>query len=149
MYRMAVGAETLVFPRRACDEALARARSRELSGGTLRDLQLTQASLAEMSIEVDASALPIHCSAWAKDTGQDRVTREASRSRLHTTELAQAVFNRAVQIFAGDGVVSGTPVERLHREIRPLRIYEGTSEILNILLARHELRKSQQGSTYR
>ena len=93
-------------------------------------------------------ANPVYRSAWAKDTGQERVTREASMAKLQTTERAQAVIDRAVQIFGGDGFVSGGPVERLYREIRPLRIYEGTSEIQKILLARKELRKSQQGSTY-
>ena len=85
---------------------------------------------------MDASALLIYRSAWAKDSGQERVTREAAMAKLFATERAQEIIDRAMQIFGGLGVVSGTPVERLYREVRALRIYEGASEVQKVIIAR-------------
>ena len=137
--RSTVGAAALGMARRAYGEALKRARGRELFGGTLGDLQLTQAALADMATSIDAAALLVYRAAWTRDSGQERITREASMAKLFATEHAQKVIDRAVQLFGGEGVRSGSVVERLYREIRALRIYEGASEIQQLLIARHEL----------
>ncbi len=139
--RSTVGAAALGMARRAYAEALARARSRRLFGATLGDLQLTQAALADMATSLDASALLVYRAAWTRDAGQKRITREASMAKLFATEHAQKVIDRAVQLFGGEGVRSGSVVERLYREIRALRIYEGASEVQQLLIARHELRE--------
>lgn len=139
VFRTTVGAAALGFARRALDEALARAGTRELFGAPLANMQITQAKLAEMALDVDASALLVYRSAWAKDRGQERVSREAAMAKLHATEAAQQVIDKAVQLFGGSGVVSGEIVEKLYREIRALRIYEGASEVQKIIIARQEL----------
>ncbi len=138
--RPTVGASALGMARRAYGEALHRARGRKLFGGTLADLQLTQAALADMATSIDAAALLVYRAAWTRDSGQERITREASMAKLFATEHAQKVIDRAVQLFGGEGVRAGSVVERLYREIRALRIYEGASEIQQLLIARHELK---------
>ena len=140
--RSTVGAAALGMARRAYGEALQRARRRELFGGTLGDLQLTQAALADMATSIDAAALLVYRAAWTRDSGQERITREASMAKLFATEQAQNVIDRAVQLFGGEGVRAGSVVERLYREIRALRIYEGASEIQQLLIARHELQEN-------
>ena len=139
VFRSSVGAAALGFARRALDEALHRATSRKLFGGPLAELQLTQAALAEMATETDASALLVYRAAWTKDQGAARVTREASMAKLYATEAAQRVIDRAVQIHGGLGVTRGSAVEALYREIRALRIYEGASEVQRIVIARQTL----------
>jgi acyl-CoA dehydrogenase len=139
VFRTTVGAAALGLARRALDEALARCRSREISGRKLADYQLTQARLADMALAVDASALLVYRSAWGKDAREGRRsvhnTREAAMAKLYATESAQQVIDSAVQLFGGVGVVLGSTVERLYREIRALRIYEGTSEIQKLVIA--------------
>ena len=135
VFRATVGAAALGFARRALDEAVARTTARQVFGQALATFQLTQAKLADMAVAVDASALLVYRAAWAKDGGQPRVTRESSMAKLFATESAQRVIDDAVQLFGGQGVVSGEPVERLYREIRALRIYEGTSEIQRLVIA--------------
>ena len=125
--------------RHALDLALDRAATRELFGGPLADLQMIQAKLADMALAVDASALLVYRAAWTKDVKADRVTREASMAKLHATESAQTVIDEAVQIFGGQGVVSGAAVEKLYREIRALRIYEGASEVQKVVIAKAAL----------
>ena len=142
IFRPTVGAAALGFARRALDEATSRSRSRELFGAPLHDLQLVQAMLGESALDVDASALLVFRAAWAKDTGQERITREAAMAKLHATEAAQQVIDKAVQIFGGMGVVSGVKVEELYREIRALRIYEGASEVQKVVIARAHLAAS-------
>jgi acyl-CoA dehydrogenase len=139
VFRSTVAAAALGFSRRAFDEAAGRAMNRNLFGAPMADLQLVQASLAEMALSVDASALLIYRAAWLKDQGAPRITREAAMAKLHATDEAQGVIDRAVQLFGGLGVVSGQPVERLYREIRALRIYEGASEVQKIIIARQAL----------
>jgi acyl-CoA dehydrogenase len=139
VFRSTVGAAALGFARRAFDAALHRAASRKLFGAPLADLQLTQAALADMALDVDAAALLVYRAAWAKDSGAARVTREAAMAKLHATEGAQKVIDAAVQLFGGQGVVSGSVVERLYREIRALRIYEGASEVQKVVIARQAL----------
>ena len=139
IFRSTVGAAALGFARHALNAALERAATRELFGGPLADLQMIQAKLADMAIAVDASALLIYRAAWTKDVKADRVTREASMAKLYATESAQMVIDEAVQIFGGQGVVSGAPMEKLYREIRALRIYEGASEVQKVVIAKAAL----------
>jgi len=139
IFRSTVAAAALGFARRALDEAVVRACKRKAFGQPIADFQLIQGKLAEMAVKIDAAALLIYRAAWVKDTTSGRVTREASMAKLYATEAAQEVIDQAVQIFGGLGVVSGVPVERLYREIRALRIYEGTSEIQKLVIARQTI----------
>ena len=143
-FRPTVGAAALGLARRALDEALAWARSRRVFGARLADHQLTQARLAEMALDVDASALLVYRAAWARDRGGSRITREAAMAKLHATEAAQRVIDGAVQLFGGRGVVAGAPVESLYREVRALRIYEGTSEIQKLVIAGQLLKQVER-----
>lgn len=139
IFRTTVGAAALGLARRALEEAGTRALTREMFGATLADLPIAQASLAEMALDVDAAALLVYRSAWVKDTQGRRVTREAAMAKLHATEAAQQVIDKAVQLFGGLGVTKGVKVEELYREIRALRIYEGASEVQKIVIARQLL----------
>lgn len=139
VFRTTVGAAALGFARRALEETTARVRSRELFGGPLADLQMVQGYIAEMAVDVDAAALLIYRAAWTKDNGAARVTREAAMAKLFATERAQRVIDKAVQLHGGDGVRHGSTVERLYREIRALRVYEGASEVQKIIIARQVL----------
>jgi acyl-CoA dehydrogenase len=143
-----VGAAALGLARRALDEALQHASSRKLFGAPLGDLQLTQASLADMATGVDTSALLVYRAAWTKDQGAERVTREAAMAKMHATEEAQRVIDKAVQIFGGLGVTKGVKVEELYREIRALRIYEGATEVQKIVIARELLKMHAQRSNF-
>jgi len=140
VFRSTVAAAALGFARRALDEALVRVQKRQVFGQALADFQLTQARIGDMATEIDASALLIYRGAWTRDTGAPRVTREASMSKMYATEAAQRVIDGAVQLFGGLGVVSGMPVEKLYREIRALRIYEGTTEINKMVIAQQTMR---------
>lgn len=142
LLRSAVGAAALGFARRALDEAIAFAKKRQAFGKQLSEFQMTQAKLAEMALAIDTSALLVYRAAWAYDTGAERVTREAAMAKLHATESAQRVIDDAVQILGGRGVVSGAVVEQLYREIRSLRIYEGTSEIQKLVIATQVLKQN-------
>jgi alkylation response protein AidB-like acyl-CoA dehydrogenase len=144
VFRTSVAAAALGFARRALDEALVRAVGRKMFGATLAEFQLTQAKLAQMALAIDSAALLTYRAAWQRDLGRN-VTREAAMAKLAATEGAQQVIDAAVQIFGGLGVVSGQPVERLYRDIRALRIYEGASEVQQLIIAR-ELLKDQTGS---
>lgn len=144
VFRTSVAAAALGFARRALDEAVARATSRSMFGGTLADLQLTQASLAQMAMRVDSAALLTYRAAWQRDQG-DTVTREAAMAKYVATEGAQQVIDAAVQLWGGAGVVHDAPVERLYREIRALRIYEGASEVQQLIIARELLKDARTG----
>ena len=139
IFRPTVAAAALGFARRALDEALDRVNDREIQGTRLADLQMVQGHIADMSINVDASALLIYRAAWLKDTGAPRITREAAMAKLFSTEQAQKVIDQAVQLYGGEGVRSGNRVEQLYREIRALRIYEGASDVQKIIIARQTL----------
>jgi acyl-CoA dehydrogenase len=135
VFRSTVGAAALGFARRAFDEAAQRALERRLFGRALSEFQLTQAKLADMAVAVDAAALLVYRAGWTRDVVGGRITREASIAKLFATESAQQVVDAAVQIFGGLGVVRGMTVERLYREVRALRIYEGASEVLKLIIA--------------
>ncbi len=135
VFRPSVGAAALGFARRAMDEAVGRARARHAFGKPLAEFQLIQEKIADMALAVDAASLLVYRAAWTRDTIGGRVTREAAMAKLHATEAAQAVIDQAVQVFGAQGVVAGATVERLYREIRALRIYEGTTEIQKLIIA--------------
>jgi acyl-CoA dehydrogenase len=139
VFRSTVGAAALGFARRALNESIAHAKSRHLFGAPLASMQLTQSALAEMATDVDASALLVYRAAWVKDNGASRVTREAAMAKWFATEAAGRVCDRAVQLFGGRGVTHGEVVERLYRDVRALRIYEGASEIQQLVIARQTL----------
>lgn len=135
VFRTTVGAAALGFARRAMDEAVRHVRDRVVFGRPLATFQLTETRIADMATAIDAAALLVYRAAWTRDHGAERTTREAAMAKMAATEAAQSVIDQAVQLFGARGVVSGAPVERLYREIRALRIYEGTSEILKLLIA--------------
>jgi acyl-CoA dehydrogenase len=141
IFRSTVGAAALGFARRALHETIERATTRKLFGAPLGELQLTQAAIAESASDVDASALLIYRAAWTKDQGAARVTREAAMAKMFATEAAQSVIDRAVQLHGGLGVTKGVEVEKLYREIRALRIYEGATEVQKIVIARELLKR--------
>jgi alkylation response protein AidB-like acyl-CoA dehydrogenase len=135
VFRTSVAAAATGFARCALQHALARATSRKMFNQVLSDFQLTQAKLAEMATGIDAAALLTYRAAWLRDTGHS-VTTEAAMAKMTATETAQQVIDDAVQIFGALGVMKGEPVEQLYREIRPLRIYEGATEIQKLVIAR-------------
>jgi acyl-CoA dehydrogenase len=140
VFRTTVAAAAVGFARRALDEALARAKDRKMFGQRLADLQLTQAKLAHMATQIEAGALLTYRAAWLRDVKQVRVTREAAMAKMQATEAAQQVIDDAVQILGGLGVMRGHPVERLYREVRALRIYEGATEVQKVIIARELLK---------
>ncbi|MFE9581293.1 acyl-CoA dehydrogenase family protein [Nocardia sp. NPDC006044] len=139
VFRTSVAAAAVGFARRAMAEALARATSRRMFGGVLSDFQLTQAELAQMATTIDSTALLTYRAAWQRDQGRP-VTREAAMAKMAATEGAQRVIDAAVQMWGALGVVSDQPVERLYRDVRALRIYEGATEVQQLIIARDLLR---------
>ena len=144
IFRASVAAAALGFARRALDEALHRARTRKMFGATLGDLQLTQAAIGEMATLIDSAALLTYRAAWLRDTHLHtpghRTTREAAMAKMTSTENAQIVIDRALQMFGGQGVKSGETVEKLYRDIRALRIYEGATEVQKLIIARETMK---------
>jgi acyl-CoA dehydrogenase len=141
IFRTGVAAAALGFARRAFAEALLRARERQMFGRTLADFQTTQTKLADMATGIDAAALLTYRAAWMRDVQGKRVTREAAMAKMRSTETAQEVVDAAVQICGGLGVKRGHPVERLYREVRALRIYEGATEVQKLIVARELLKE--------
>ena len=139
IFRSTVGGAALGFARRALDETLARVKNRELFGAPMAELQMVQGHVADMALDIDAAALLVYRAAWTKDQGAARISREASMAKLFATDRAQIVIDTAVQLHGGDGVRQGSVVERLYREIRALRIYEGASDVQKIVIARQTL----------
>jgi len=139
VFRSTVAAAALGFARRALDETLTRVTTRHIQNAPLFDLQMVKGHIADMAMDVDASALLVYRAAWTKDTGVARVTREAAMAKLFSTDQAQLVIDRAVQLHGGDGVRSGSKVEELYRDIRALRIYEGASDVQRLVIARQTL----------
>jgi acyl-CoA dehydrogenase len=146
VFRSTVAAAALGFARRALDEALERVTTRQVQGAPLFELQMVQGHIADMALDVDASALLVYRAAWAKDSGAARVTREAAMAKLFSTDQAQVVIDKAVQLHGGDGVRSGQKVEELYRDIRALRIYEGASDVQRVVIARQALAAHQGGN---
>ncbi len=146
VFRSSVGASAVGMARRALDHALLRVTQRQISGSSLSTFQLTQDKLADMATAIDAAALLVYRAAWVKDVVGGRTSRVAAMAKLFATEEAQRVIDKAVQLFGGLGVVCGNPAERLYREIRALRIYEGTSEIQKLIIAGQLLRAHAESS---
>jgi acyl-CoA dehydrogenase len=144
VFRASVAAAALGLARRALDEALERTTTRTLFGGALADFQLTQAALADMATGIDASALLTYRAAWQRDVAHEPTTREAAMAKLTATETAQRVIDRTVQFHGALGVTRGTIPERLYREIRALRIYEGASEVQQLIIARQTLARFRE-----
>ncbi len=141
IFRASVAAAAVGFARRALDEAVAHARSRKMFGATLADLQLTQAKLGDMAVDIDAAALLTYRAAWLRDVGNVKTTKEAAMAKLAATESAQRVIDAAVQMHGGLGVTHGHIVERLYRDIRALRIYEGATEVQQLIIGREILKE--------
>ncbi|MGF1622970.1 MAG: acyl-CoA dehydrogenase family protein [Rhodomicrobiaceae bacterium] len=139
VFRSTVAAAALGFARRALEESVTRVRNRELFGAPMSELQMVQGHIADMALDVDAAALLIYRAAWLKDSGAPRISREAAMAKLYATDRAQDVIDKAVQIHGGDGVRRGSVPERLYREIRALRIYEGASDVQKVIIARQTL----------
>jgi acyl-CoA dehydrogenase len=139
VFRASVAAAALGFAQRALDEALGHVRTRRMFGTTLGEFQLTKAALAEMATELEAARQLTYQAAWLRDTG-GTVTKAAAMAKMTATESAQRIIDRAVQLFGGRGVVSGEVVERLYRDIRALRIYEGATEVQKLIIAREVMR---------
>jgi len=148
IFRSSVAAAALGFARCALHEALSRSTSRKMFGQQLADFQLTQAKLAKMATDIDSAALLTYRAAWLKDMGLP-VTVEAAMAKMTATEIAQQAIDSAVQIFGALGVVSGETVERLYREIRPLRIYEGATEVQQLIIARGIIKMHQESERKR
>ena len=140
VFRTTVAAAALGFSRRALDEAFAHSRDRKMFGHNLSDFQMTQAKLADMATAIEAGALLTYRAAWTRDVRKERNTREAAMAKMFATESAQQVIDHAVQICGGLGVMRGHPVEKLYREVRALRIYEGATEVQKLIIARELMR---------
>ena len=135
IFRATVGAAAVGLSRRALQCSIAHVTQRKAFGQALSDFQLTQAKLADMATDIDASALLVYRAAWTRDQGAPRITREAAMAKLHATECAQKIVDAVVQLLGAKGVVAGSPPEQLYREVRALRIYEGASEIQKLIIA--------------
>lgn len=140
VFRASVGAAALGFAEAALDLAIDRSAARAMFGATLLDLQMTQAAIGEMSTDIDAGALLVYRAAWERDVRKQRTTRSAAMAKLFATEAAQRIIDRSVQLHGGLGVRVGEPVEMLYREIRALRIYEGATEVQQVVIARETIK---------
>jgi len=141
IFRASVAAAAIGFARRALDVSVERAHARRMFGATLGDLPLTQAALGDLATGIEGAALLTARAAWKRDTGDARMrtTREAAMAKLAATEIAQAAADRAVQLHGGEGVRTGSWPERLYRDVRALRIYEGATEVQRLIVGRDEL----------
>jgi len=145
VFRASVGAAALGFAEIALDMGIKRATSRSMFGATLADLQITQAAIGDMSTEIDAATLLVYRAAWERDILKQRTTRSAAMAKLFATESAQRIIDRCVQLHGGLGVKVGHPMEMLYREIRALRIYEGATEVQQIVIARETMKNKTGG----
>lgn len=145
VFRASVGAAALGFALAAADMGMARAQSRAMFGGVLADLQMTQAAIGEMVTDIEAAALLVYRAAWERDVLNVRTTRSAAMAKLFATEAAQRVVDRNVQLHGGLGVKVGHPAEMLYREVRALRIYEGATEVQQVVIARETLKTRTTG----
>jgi len=140
IFRTTVAAAALGFSRRAFHESIERSKNRQMFGQALSGFQLTQAKLADMATRIDAGALLAYRAAWQRDVRKQKNTREAAMAKMFSTEAAQEVIDDAVQICGALGVMRGHPAEKLYREVRALRIYEGATEVQKLIIARELLK---------
>ncbi len=145
VFRASVGAAALGFAEAALDLGISRATTRPMFGAMLSDLQMTQAAIGDMCTEIDAATLLIYRAAWERDVLQRRTTKSAAMAKMFATESAQRVIDRCVQLHGGLGVRVGHPLEMLYREIRALRIYEGATEVQQVIIARETLKNKTSG----
>lgn len=143
IFRASVAAAALGFGQRALDEAIAHTQSRQLFGSKLADLQMTQARLADMATSLESARLLTYRAAWLRDARGARTTKEAAMAKMAATEAGQQVIDSAVQLFGARGIEKGSVVERLYREIRALRIYEGATEVQKLIIARELLKPAR------
>jgi alkylation response protein AidB-like acyl-CoA dehydrogenase len=143
VFRASVGAQAVGLGQAALDLALGHARRRTQFGQAIAQFQAIQSKLADMATELRAARLLVYSAARLRDRGQTRVTLESAMAKLFATEVAHRVVDHAVQIHGGEGVLRGSPIERLYREVRAPRIYEGTSEIQRLIIARQLLRDAE------
>lgn len=146
IFRTSVAGAAVGFAQHALDEALEHSSQRALFGKTLADFQLTQAALADMATGIDAARLLTYRAAWLRDRGE-RATREVAMAKMTATETAQRVIDRALQMFGGRGVARGEVIERLYRDIRALRIYEGATEVQQLIIGRDLLQRTAEART--
>ncbi len=146
IFRTSVAAAAVGFARRALAETLAQAHGRAMFGATLGSQPLAQAIIGDMATDLDAAALLTYRAAWQRDTQEGRTTAVAAMAKLGATELAQQVIDRAVQLHGGRGVRVGEVVERLYRDIRALRIYEGATEVQRLLVGREVLKAAKDAA---
>lgn len=140
IFRPSVGAAAVGLARRAIGETLRRVQQRQLYGKPMSELQSIQMTLADMAVDLDSAALLVYRAAWEHDTGCSRSSYAPSMAKLHAAEAAGRIVDRAVQLFGGDGVTQGNLIEKLYREARPMRIYEGASEVQKVIVGRAMLR---------
>ncbi|MVW80037.1 acyl-CoA dehydrogenase family protein [Bordetella sp. 02P26C-1] len=136
VFRTSVAAAAVGFARKALDAALHHAASRRMFGGTLADMQLTQAALGDAATDIDQSALLTYRAAWVRDVQKRPPTIETAMAKMAATESAQRVIDRMQQMFGGLGVKRNHPLEQLYRDIRALRIYEGATEVQKLIISR-------------
>lgn len=144
MFRPTVGAACLGFARRAMDEAVKRSTERMAFGKPIAEHQLIQEKLADMAVKTDSAALLVYRAAWTHDAGSPSIGREASIAKLYSSEIAQEVVDQALQVFGGLGVTEGSTMERLYRHVRAFRIFDGTSEIQKLVIAKHILKDQRE-----
>jgi acyl-CoA dehydrogenase len=142
--RCTVGAAAAGLARRALDEGIRYSEQRRQFGHSLAEFQATQLKLADMATDLEASRLLVYQAAWAHDHGEESLALKSSMAKLFATEAAQRIVDQSLQIHGGMGVVSGNILERLYRDVRALRIYEGTSEIQKLIIAKNLLKKKRQ-----
>ena len=145
VFRASVGAAALGFAQAAAEMGMQRAQSRPMFGATLADQQITQAAIGQIYTEIDAAALLVYRAAWQRDVLGQRTTRSAAMAKMFATEAAQRIIDRSVQLHGGLGVKVGHPAEMLYREIRALRIYEGATEVQQVVIARETLKQQNKG----
>jgi acyl-CoA dehydrogenase len=142
LLRCTVGAAAVGLAQRALDEALQYSKSRWQFGRPIGEFQGIEFKLAEMATGLEAARLLVYRAAWAHDCGNDDAKQKSSMAKLFATETAQHIVDQALQIHGGSGLIAGSIMERLYRDVRALRIYEGTSEIQKVIIARSLLNKS-------
>lgn len=141
MLRSTVGAAATGLAQRALEESVRYSQERRQFGQAIGQFQGIQFKLAEMATELEAARLLVYQAAWAIDLSGENAKQESSMAKLHATEAAQRIIDQALQIHGGAGLVVGSVMERLYRDVRALRIYEGTSEIQKLIIARSLLGK--------
>ncbi|HXV47772.1 MAG TPA: acyl-CoA dehydrogenase family protein, partial [Candidatus Binatia bacterium] len=142
LLRCSVGAAAVGFAQRALDEAIRYSKTRRQFGRAIAEFQGIEFKIAEMATELEAARLLVYQAAWAHDSGSADAKLKSSMAKLYATEAAQRIVDQALQIHGGSGLVAGSIMERLYRDVRALRIYEGTSEIQQLVIARELLRKA-------